>query len=309
MKKSKLLRGIVPFLTVVLIYIVFKILQPERFGSLKIMYVLLQQAFIHSILACGLYFLLAMDIYDLTVGINAIISSIVGVLLSNVLGFPGLIIGALACGALISFISSFLVVNIDAPPIIISVALTILYEAVSVMICQGASFTINSDYKFFGRAPFDCIPGIFVLVVSALILKYTRIGVYIDAIGSNAKLSENVGVNVKKYKTIAFLLCGICTGIYAINSISYSSTVAAATGLSSVTSIFNPVIACMFALAFKKYLNPMIALITGCFILNLIANGLMTNGLEAALQNVVVGITMIILVRFSSAARKYDVVK
>jgi ribose transport system permease protein len=251
-----------------------------------------------------------MDIYDLTVGVNAIISSMIGVYLSNLIGMPGLFIGTILTGCLISFISSFLMVNIDAPPIIISVALTIIYEAFSVLLCSGnTTLSVDSAYRFFGKAPFDMIPGIVILIINGLILRYTKLGVYIDAIGSNAKLTENVGVNVKKYKTIAFICCGLCTGVYALNSISYSASVAYATGLSSVTSIFKPVMACMFAIAFKKYINPMISLFIGCFILNIISNGLLTNGLEAALQNVVVGIAMILLVRFSSMARKFDVVK
>lgn len=310
MKKSKLIRSLMPFLTVILLYVIFRILQPERFGNPNSMYVLIQQTFIHSILACGFYYILSMDIYDLTVGVNAIISSMIGVYLSNLIGMPGLFIGTILTGCLISFISSFLMVNIDAPPIIISVALTIIYEAFSVLLCSGnTTLSVDSAYRFFGKAPFDMIPGIVILIINGLILRYTKLGVYIDAIGSNAKLTENVGVNVKKYKTIAFICCGFCTGVYALNSISYSASVAYATGLSSVTSIFKPVMACMFAIAFKKYINPMISLFIGCFILNIISNGLLTNGLEAALQNVVVGIAMILLVRFSSMARKFDVVK
>ena len=310
MKKSKLIRSLMPFLTVILLYVIFRILQPERFGNPNSMYVLIQQTFIHSILACGFYYILSMDIYDLTVGVNAIISSMIGVYLSNLIGMPGLFIGTILTGCLISFISSFLMVNIDAPPIIISVALTIIYEAFSVLLCSGnTTLSVDSAYRFFGKAPFDTIPGIVILIINGLILRYTKLGVYIDAIGSNAKLTENVGVNVKKYKTIAFICCGLCTGVYALNSISYSASVAYATGLSSVTSIFKPVMACMFAIAFKKYINPMISLFIGCFILNIISNGLLTNGLEAALQNVVVGIAMILLVRFSSMARKFDVVK
>lgn len=109
MKNSKMIRSLLPFITVVVLYIIFRILQPERFGNFNSMYILVQQTFIHSILACGFYYILSMDIYDLTVGINAIISSMVGVMLSDAIGMPGLFIGAILTGILISFISSFLI--------------------------------------------------------------------------------------------------------------------------------------------------------------------------------------------------------
>lgn len=310
MKKAKITRGILPFVSLVVLYIIFKCLQPERFGNFNSMYVLFQQALIHCPLACGFYYILTMNIYDLTIGINAILSAMFAVILSNVIGYPGVFIGAILCGLAISLLSCFLMIGIEAPPIIISISLVIIYETVSVLICGKSNImSINPDYRFFGKAPMNMLPGILVLIVNGLILKYSRMGVYIDAIGVNPRLAESSGINVGKYKTLAYVACGICVGVYAVNSLSYSASVATASSLSSVTSIFKPFMACMFAGAFKKYLNPMIGLLVGCFFLNMISYGLMTNGLEASLQNVVVGFAMILLIRFSSAARKYDVVK
>ena len=67
--------------------------------------------------------------------------------------------------------------------------------------------------------------------------------------------------------------------------------------------------ACMFAGAYKKYLNPILALILGNLFMSLIANGLLTNGLESSLQNVFIGIMLLILVHSAAKSRKYDVSK
>ncbi len=310
MKKKNLFKSLTPFLALIAVYALFKFLQPVRFGKWNSMYVLLQQALTHSILACGFYYILTMNIYDLTIGINAIISSMMGVWLSEVLGFPGLLIGAIGSAVFISLISWFLMTSIDAPPIIISVALVIIYEALSLLLCRGATYlAIDPSLRILGKAPAVLFPGIFVLLISALILKYSKLGVYMEAIGTNPNVSQAVGLPVKKYKAAAFAVSGVFIGIYAAVSLSYSASVAAASNMSSVTGIFKPFMACMFAAAYKKYLNPMAALLLGCFMLNMLSNGLMTNGLEVALQNVVVGFAMILLVRFSTNARKFDVVK
>ena len=310
MKKIKLTRGILPFAALILLYAVFKVLQPVRFGNFRSMYVLVQQTLIHCSLACGFYYILTMNIYDLTLGVNAILSSMLGVLLSNRIGYPGLIIGALACSVAVALISYVLMTYIDAPPIIISISLVIIYETLSIILCgRSNSLPINSAYRYLGKAPLDMLPGIIVLAVNAVILKFSSLRVYIEAIGSNPRIAESAGIDIRKYKRLAFIACGLCVGVYSINSLSYSASVASASGLSSVTSIFKPFMACMFASAFRKYLNPMIGLFIGCFLLNMISNGLMANGLEASLQNVVVGLAMIVLIRFSNAARKYDVVK
>ena len=47
----------------------------------------------------------------------------------------------------------------------------------------------------------------------------------------------------------------------------------------------------------------------GILFLNLISNGLLANGLESSLQNIIIGFSMIFIVRVSSKSRKYDIVK
>lgn len=46
-------------------------------------------------------------------------------------------------------------------------------------------------------------------IVYGIILTKTRIGVYIYAIGSNEEATKLSGINVDKYKTIAYAMCGI----------------------------------------------------------------------------------------------------
>lgn len=51
-------------------------------------------------------------------------------------------------------------------------------------------------------------PGIDRYCLCAFILKYTKIGTYTYAIGSNEVVAKNMGVNVSKYKIVAFTLAG-----------------------------------------------------------------------------------------------------
>lgn len=310
MKKQKIIKASLPFAALLIVFVIFKILQPERFGTISSMYILLQQTLMQSSLACGFYFLMNMGIFDMTIGVNALISAMTAILMAEKFGPLGFLLGALATSVAISFVSGQFMIRLDAPPMIISVGFVVVYEAVSQQLCRGAfSLSIPQAYRILGLAPLNMIPGFLLLVVAGFLLKYTRFGLYVTAIGSNGRIAEAVGINVKKYKTLAFFFCGICTFIYGIVTTCYASSVASASGMSSATSIFKPLMAVMFATSFKKYLNPMVALLIGCFFLNLISNGLLTNGLESSLQNVIVGLAMILVIRLSSTDRKYDVVK
>lgn len=57
---------------------------------------------------------------------------------------------------------------------------------------------------------------IIVVIISQLILKYTRKGVSIYAVGTNAKSAELTGISVVKTKTFAYMYSAFVTGIAAL---------------------------------------------------------------------------------------------
>ena len=168
---------------------------------------------------------------------------------------------------------------------------------------------MEERYRVLGKAPVNVIVSLLILLLSAVLAGRTKFGLYVNAIGSNAQVAESMGIRVQRYKSYAFLYGGICAGIMGIVNICYSNSMGAASGLSSAASIFTPLMACLFAGAYKRYMNPILALVLGSLFMNLIANGLLTNGLESSLQNVVIGIMLLILVHSSSNSRQYDVTK
>lgn len=299
-----------PFAAIILVFILFKILQPGRFGTMNSISILLQQTLMQSILGCGLYFLNEMGIFDMTLGANMIISAMAGCWLSVSFGWAGLILGGLLTGMVIAMIGGQFMTRLEINPMIISVGLIIIYEAISTILTQGAyALQVQEQYRVLGKAPVNVIISLLILGLSAVLAVRTRFGLYVNAIGSNASVAESMGIDVPRYKGYAFLYGGICAGTMGIVNICYSNSMGAASGLSSAASIFTPLMACLFAGAYKRYMNPILALVLGSLFMNLIANGLLTNGLESSLQNVFIGIMLLILVHSSSSNRQYDVTK
>lgn len=161
MKKNnqkKRMRTAIPFLAILVIFVLFKILQPERFGTAHSINVLIQQTLMQSIIGCGLYFLNEMGIFDMTLGANMIISAMIACKMSEIMGIPGLILGGILTGMLIAFIGSLFMTRLKINPMIISVGLIIIYEAISTMLTQGAyALQIAPEYRVFGKTPGNII--------------------------------------------------------------------------------------------------------------------------------------------------------
>lgn len=290
-------------------YGVFKILTPNNFGSPSNLYNYLQSSIIYSVGGCGLYFIVVMGLFDFAVGSNVVLSSIVGVILSKHFGYPGFILGCLGCGALIGLLIGFLYNRLNVPSMIVTVGLMLIFESVAVFVAGGDKQTLDESLRFFSGAPGNIILALLAFALMYFILNYTKIGTYCSAIGSNEFTARNMGINVKKYKLIGFVLLHTFVGIMAILSVSYGTTMTALTGMSTMSRNFQPLMGTFFGVAFKKYGMPITAIVVGEFIIAIIFNGFVALGAPTTIQNVVTGAALLVIVALTARGGKGSVVK
>ena len=210
-------------------YGVFKILTPGNFGTLNHLSAYLQSSIIYAVGGCGLYFIVVMGLFDFAVGSNIVLSSIVGVILSKHFGYPGFILGCLCCGALIGTLIGILYNRLNVPSMIVTVGVMLVLESVAVFVAGGEKQTLDPAYRFFSGAPGNLILAAIAFLAMYFILNYTKIGTYCSAIGSNEFTAKNMGINVKKYMLIGFVLLHTFVGIMAILTVSYGTTMTALT--------------------------------------------------------------------------------
>ncbi len=294
---------------VLFFYAVFKILTPDNFGSPANLYSYLQSSIIYSVGGCGLYFIVVMGLFDFAVGANIVFSSIVGVMLSQHFGYIGFIIGCLGCGTLIGLMIGTLYNQLNVPSMIVTVGLMLILECVAVIVAGGVKQTLAPELRFFSGAPGNIILAGLAFVLMYFILNYTKIGTYCNAIGSNEFTAKNMGINVKKYKLIGFMLLHFFVGIMAILTVSYGTTMTALTGMSTMSRNFQPLMGTFFGVAFRKYGIPISAIVIGEFIISIIFNGFVALGAPTTIQNVVTGAALLAIVALTARGSRGSVVK
>ncbi len=309
LKSSRYYGFILLLVMVLFFYGVFKILTPGNFGSASNLYTYLQSSIIYAVGGCGLYFIVVMGLFDFAVGSNIVLSSIVGVILSEHFGYPGFVLGCLGCGALIGLLIGILYNKLNVPSMIVTVGLMLIFESIAVYIAGGEKQTLAENLRFFSGAPGNIILALLAFALMYFILNYTKIGTYCNAIGSNEFVAKNMGINVEKYKLIGFVLLHFFVGIMAILSVSYGTTMTALTGMSTMSRNFQPLMGTFFGLAFRKYGQPITAIVVGEFIISLIFNGFVALGAPTTIQNVVTGASLLIIVTLTARGAKGSVVK
>ncbi len=298
-------------LLVVVSWGIFKILTPGNFGSPKNMLSYFESSLMISAGAVGFYFVMVMGMFDFSIGANIMLSAIVGTVLASRfgLGYAGLIIGSILCGALVGTLNGFFYVTLKIPSMIVTTGLALIYESIASYIANGQSATLPSELRGLGRMPGNLILAVAAFLIAYLLLNYTKIGTYTYAIGSNEFVAKNMGINVKKYKILAFIISGAFFGIEAILTISYGSSMVAETGMASMSRNFNPTMGCFLGLALKKNGIPIQAIIIGEFFLQIIYYGFVALGAPTAVNDVISGFALLIIVTLTTRVSKGEIVK
>ncbi len=311
-KLSGQLKGYLLLLILVIIsWGIFKIITPDNFGSAKNLLSYFEASLLAAVGAVGFYFVMVMGMFDFSIGANIMLSAIVGCVFANRfgLGYIGLIVGSVLTGALVGLINGSFYVRLRIPSMIVTTGLALIYESIANYIAGGVEQTLPSDLRAFGQMPGNLILAVIAFAAAFLILNYTKIGTYTYAIGSNEFVAKNMGIKVNYYKVLAFIISGAFLGVMAVLTISYGSSMVAVTGMASMSRNFVPTMGCFFGLAFKKYGIPIPAIIIGEFVINIIFFGFIALGAPTAIQDVITGLALLIIVTLTTKVAKGEIVK
>ena len=296
---------------VILSWAIFKVLTPNNFGSPKNLLSYFEASLLAAVGAVGFYFVMVMGMFDFSIGANIMLSAIVGCVFATRfgMGYAGLIIGSILTGALLAFLNGFFYVRLRIPSMIVTTGLALIYESVANYIAGGVEQTLPSNLRAFGQMPGNLILAVLAFIAAYLLLNYTKIGTYTYAIGSNEFVAKNMGINVNFYKVLAFMISGAFLGTMAILTISYGSSMVAVTGMASMSRNFVPTMGCFFGVAFKKYGMPLPAIIIGEFVINIIFFGFIALGAPTAIQDVITGLALLIVVTLTTKITKGEIIK
>lgn len=166
---------------------------------------------------------------DISVGaIMAVAASFCGLLLNgpeyrtDVFHNPyllALFVGLLG-GALCGTFNGFLVAGLKIQPMIATLILFTAGRSISKQITHGQTiYIMNPVYKWLGvqipgvPARTTIIVAIVMIILVALLIKLTSLGLFIQSVGINDSSSRLVGLNSRAIVFMAYVACGILAGV------------------------------------------------------------------------------------------------
>jgi ribose transport system permease protein len=207
---------------VILLMIVIFTLMNENFTSGLNFRNILRQSAILGIAACGQTMVILSGGFDLSVGMVIGFVSITSAMVMSDYGFwPGLMSGLLI-GAGVGATNGFLVAKAGLPPFIATLAMFSAARGMALIISGGLPVTdLPSGFSWLGAGQIFTVPvpaviAAVVFVACAYIMKKTRFGRYVYAIGGNEEAARASGVPIARIKLAVWSFHGFLVGLAAV---------------------------------------------------------------------------------------------
>ncbi|WP_432664289.1 ribose ABC transporter permease [Wukongibacter baidiensis] len=210
----------------ILFSVIISIMNP-RFLTVSNLLNVFRQTSINSIIAAGMTFVILTGGIDLSVGSTLAISGAIAA--SMVAGGANaifVVLVALAIGGAIGAFNGFVISKGKVQPFIATLAAMTLVRGYTLVYTQGKPIStgyeqnaeafakIGEGYLFGIPIPIYLMIAVFAL--SFYVLKYTRLGRYVYALGGNEEATFLSGINTTKIKIYVYTISGIFAALAGI---------------------------------------------------------------------------------------------
>lgn len=183
-----------------------------------------QQISTNFLIVIGMTFIILLGGIDLSVGsVIAVTGLMMGIMMKSWdLPVAASLFLGLLFASVIGLVTGLLITGFDLPPFIATLGMMSIARGAAYTITEGQPiYTFPKEFlaitgRYGGIPVFTILIMIVMFVIAAYVLKYTKYGRYIYAIGGNENCAKLSGINVKKIKCIAYVISGFCCGVAAI---------------------------------------------------------------------------------------------
>lgn len=167
-----------------------------------------------------------------------------------------------------------------------------------------------SQYAFLGSTiggsskgiPYVCVALVIFVVVGQIVLRYTRFGTNLYAVGANKKAATLSGINVERIRMMAFVITGFCTAVGAVFT---TARLQSATTALGTDFEFSPIAAAVVGgVALSGGSGDVVGTLIGALFMATLENGVRKLDMNTAYQYVIKGVIIICVVMFDAVYKK-----
>lgn len=286
---------------VIVFFGAFTLANPNMAAPQNLALMALQGSFL-GLAAFGMAFLMIAGEIDLSSGATAgLAAAVAGLLIANA-GWPewASYSAALVAAMCVGLLNSFVVLKIRMPSFFATLGSSFIVSGLAIWLLKGQWIYVGEIIPSlkFALAPTAIfgLPSIFLALLAAyligdLLMRTSRLGPTLSAVGANRRAAAIVGINVPLVKTLCFVFVSFCCGLAGLLVIGYGGTTDASIGEGWLLWVIAIVI--IGGGSLRGGVGSIIGVLLGTILIQIIRIGLANAGVQTNAQGIVVGAILI----------------
>ncbi|MCF7939986.1 MAG: ABC transporter permease [Spirochaetia bacterium] len=312
---QSMLRKIILLVLILAVMTFFTIMSPYFFTANNL-FTLLQEASFLGIAAVGVTFVMIAGGLDLSIGSATALTAMVCINFLEYTNLPVLLFLpiSLLAGAFVGTFNGFVINRFKLPDFIVTLSSKGVFSGLALVIAVKENgfvsnvFIDNPTYLWFagklGPLYYVTIAFVIIAIGGHFLLKWTKFGTYVYAVGANKNAAMLSGVDIKQIKYGVYILAGVAASITAIFQSSRMMTAMPEMGIGTELDIIAAIV--IGGTAFRGGRGDIIGTVMGVLFLTIVKNGIFKLQITPAIQQIVIGGIIIAAVVFDEWYRNYS---
>jgi ribose transport system permease protein len=289
------------FIALAMEVILFSSLSPYFFTADNILNVTLQTS-ITAIIAAGMTFVILTAGIDLSIGAmvafsGIIVTSILKFDLPFAISFPLALLAGVAIGACSGLIAGTFVTRFNITPFIVTLALMTIWRGASYMYTDGRPvWGLPEQFSFLGSGRIFAVPVptlvmIVVYILAYIMLKHTRFGRYVYAVGGNKEAARLAGIGTGGVLVRVYMISGVLAAVSGILLASRMNSGQPNAGLMYEMDVIAAVVVGGTSLFGGR--GGIVGTFIGAMLIGVLRNGLNLLNINSYVQMVILGVVIL----------------
>lgn len=313
---ARLLVNFGPLLFLIALMIVFTVMKPSFIDPINL-FNITRQISITGLIALGMTFVILTAGIDLSVGSLLAFCGMVAAVVAkggtaNTLsldpsqaagyGWFAALLAAMIVGAACGGIQGMTITRLKVPPFVVTLGGLTVFRGLTLTISNGGPISgFDASMRWFGTGLIGPVPvPAIIFVVAAIlchiVLRYTRYGRAVYAVGGNAEAARLSGLRVDRILVSVYIIVGFFAGLAAFVLSARLNSAEAVAGIGYELTVISAVV--IGGTSLFGGVGSISGTVVGAALIGVLQNGLQFNNVSSYTQSIVIGLILIAAVAF-----------
>lgn len=309
-------------IVLIVIFILFSIVEPA-FLSERNIFNVLRQVSIYGLLGVGMTFVILTAGIDLSIGSLLALAGLVaaavykggtGLLSAGTagqaqgFGLPAALAAAVGIGIIGGLLQGTAVSRLKIPPFIVTLGGLTAFRGLALLFSGGQPIsTFTDEYKFWGQGMIGPVPVPVIIfltfaVLAGIILRFTRYGRHVYAVGGNQEAARLSGLNIQTILLSVYVISGFFAGFCGFLLSSRLNSAEQVAGVGYELTVIASVVIGGTSLFGGE--GGIFGTVIGILLIGVLNNGLTLMNVSPYIQQVLIGLIIVFAVYFDQLVKR-----